>query len=209
MFGSYLSFAFNTNATSERVSQVIRAVTYSTSGSSGTTDIKITALDSGSRASSATVTVLSDDVIPTGGKTGGEVVSGTRTSDRLVGTIGDDTLAGALGNDVLTGGAGKDIFKFNTKPGKWNVDKITDFRTVDDSIHLENSIFKALGKKTGTLKKAAFWIGAKAHDTSDRIVYDKKKGALYYDEDGSGFKAAVKFATINKVALTEKDFFIV
>ncbi len=95
------------------------------------------------------------------------------------------------------------------KPGKRNVDKITDFNIADNSIHLENSIFKTLGKKTGMLKKAAFWVGAKAHDASDRIVYDKKIGALYYDEDGSGRKAAVKFATINKVGLNEKDFFIV
>lgn len=209
MFFSQLSFSFNAEATSDRVSQIIRSVAYSTSSSASKTDIQITVTDAGSRFSRATVSVLSEGYVPTEGETPGEVLNGTKTADRLVGKKGDDKLSGKLANDILTGGAGKDIFVFDTKPGKKNVDKITDFRVVDDSIHLENSIFKTLGKKTGMLKKAAFWVGAKAHDASDRIVYDKKIGALYYDEDGSGRKAAVKFATINKVGLNEKDFFIV
>ncbi len=162
--------------------------------------LKIVVHDDGDRKTISRVTSLKEPPVK---------LIGSATADDLRGQSANDTLSGKLGNDSLTGGAGKDIFMFDTKPGKRNVDKITDFRVVDDSIHLENSIFRALGRKTGMLKKAAFWAGAKAHDASDRIVYDKKIGALYYDEDGSGRKAAVKFATINKVGLNEKDFFIV
>lgn len=209
-------FDFTAAATQDRVTQILHALTYtddpSTFGSAKTTEIRISISDYGNRETETIVTVAANPasfpakpaaVVPD------KTLIGTRIGDKLVGAAGNDTLSGRLGNDVLTGSQGKDIFVFDTKPGKRNVDKITDFRAVDDSIHLENSIFKALGKKTGTLKKAAFWTGAKAHDASDRIVHDKKKGALYYDEDGSGSKAAVKFATINKVTLTEKDFFIV
>jgi serralysin len=50
----------------------------------------------------------------------------------------------------------------------------------------------------------------KAHDANDRIIYDKKKGVLYYDQDGTGSKAAIEIATIKKgLKITEKDFFII
>ena len=201
------------DATSEEVTQVLRALTY-TVNHYGTADrygrpestrsIEISIVDGGSRTAKATILVDKQPIAPVG-----QTLTGTAASDKIVGAFGNDRLSGKLGNDVLTGDKGKDIFIFDTKAGKRNVDKITDFNIADDSIHLENSIFKTLGKKPGMLKKAAFWVGAKAHDASDRIVYDKKIGALYYDEDGSGRKAAVKFATINKVGLNEKDFFIV
>ena len=39
--------------------------------------------------------------------------------------------------------------------------------------------------------------------------YDRKTGALSYDQDGSGFKAQVKIATIsNKTKLYWHDFFV-
>jgi serralysin len=69
-------------------------------------------------------------------------------------------------------------------------------------------VFNGLGKATGKLKEKAFWLGTKAHDSSDRIIYDKPKGALYHDPDGTGKAPKVKFATINKVTLTHDDFWI-
>ena len=125
-------------------------------------------------------------------------------------------LCGKLGNDILYGGRDKDAFVFDTKASKTaNVDKIVDFNVADDSIWLDNAQFKALGSK-GTLTKPAqlsakmFWSGTKAHDKDDRVIYDKKSGALYYDADGAGSAAQVKIATLSKnLKVTYKDFFVI
>jgi Ca2+-binding RTX toxin-like protein len=60
------------------------------------------------------------------------------------------------------------------------------------------------------LSKSSFVVGAKAKDKNDYIVYDKSKGALYYDADGSGKGAAVKFAQLKKgLVIDHKDFFVI
>ena len=60
------------------------------------------------------------------------------------------------------------------------------------------------------MNKAFFTIGAKAKDANDYLVYNKSKGVLYYDIDGSGGKAAVEIATLKKnLKMTYKDFFII
>ena len=56
----------------------------------------------------------------------------------------------------------------------------------------------------------AFYVGVSAHDSTDRIIYDQKAGALYYDVDGSGSAAAVQFAQLGKnVTAAYSDFHIV
>jgi Ca2+-binding RTX toxin-like protein len=107
------------------------------------------------------------------------VIKGTNAADTLVGSIGgNDSLFGGSGNDVLTGASGVDTFFFDAALGASNVDRITDFSVVDDTIQLENSVFSGL-TTTGPLASAAFWVGSAAHDSSDRIVYDSANGALY------------------------------
>ena len=45
---------------------------------------------------------------------------------------------------------------------------------------------------------------------NDYIVYDSKKGVLYYDADGSGKGGAVEITTLSKnLKMTNKDFFII
>ena len=149
----------------------------------------------------------------------GETAVGTAAKDTFFGGAGkdvfnggagNDTLGGGLGNDVLTGGSGKDVFVFNTKLNKSsNVDTIKGFSVKDDTIRLENAIFKKLSK-TGTLKKDFFTIGTKAKDKNDFIIYDNKKGCLYYDADGSGKGAAILFAKLDKgLKMTAADFFVI
>jgi Ca2+-binding RTX toxin-like protein len=152
------------------------------------------------------------------GHAGADQLKGLAGDDVLTGGSGHDRLSGGLGRDVLTGDTGKDVFVFDTAVAKKknaNIDTIKSFSVKDDGIWLDNAIFTALGRKgsltkPAKLKKDAFYQGSKAHDGDDRIVYNKKTGALSYDADGSGSKAAIKIATLTKnLKLTEKDFFVI
>ena len=63
---------------------------------------------------------------------------------------------------------------------------------------------------TGILAASAFAIGTAAADASDRIIYNPTSGALLYDADGTGARAAVLFATLDPgLMLTNTDFHIV
>lgn len=144
------------------------------------------------------------------GTAGDDKFVGGSGKDKLSGGAGNDTLAGGIGNDVLTGGAGHDLFVFDTRPNKNNFDRITDFSAKEDKIQLSHVVFPKAGK-IGVLKKTAFWVGDKAHDADDRIIFNKSKGILYYDQDGSGSKTAVEIAKLdkaNKLNLTYKNFII-
>lgn len=143
------------------------------------------------------------------GGSGQDVLSGQAGNDTLISGHSNDTLIGGLGNDRMSGASGKDTFVFNTKLHKTkNVDTINDFLAKDDTIQLENQIFTKL-KKAGTLKKDFFTVGSKAKQKDDYIIYDKKKGYLYYDADGSGSKfKPVLFAKVKGIA-NHKDFFVI
>ncbi|GEO19104.1 calcium-binding protein [Microvirga aerophila] len=146
------------------------------------------------------------------GTSGSNTLKGYGGNDKLYGQGGNDYLYGGTGNDALYGGTGKDAFVFNTKANKaTNKDAIKDFRVIDDTVRLDNAVFTKVGAN-GTLKTSAFWTNTtgKAHDRSDRIIYDKDSGVLYYDADGSGKGAATAFATISKnLAMTNKDFYVI
>ncbi|MGO4389384.1 hypothetical protein AB4Y85_17790 [Microvirga sp. 2YAF29] len=120
-----------------------------------------------------------------------DVIYGLDHNDLLRGHLGNDTLHGGAGKDTLDGGSGQDIFVFDTKlsksskVNKANVDRMMDFSVADDTIHVAKSVFTKMAKK-GVIKSAEFYAGTKAHDRDDRIIYDKKTGALYYDADGIG-----------------------
>jgi hypothetical protein len=150
------------------------------------------------------------------GYNGDDRLKGHRGRDHLDGGNDSDRLWGGAGNDTLKGGAGRDFFVFDTKPHKGtNKDRIVDFSVKDDGIWLENKVFTKLGKsgsekKPAQLKKGFFTIGSKAKDKDDYVIYDKAKGVLYYDADGSGRGKAVEIATLSKkLAMTYKDFFVI
>ena len=143
------------------------------------------------------------------GNTANNILRGNAGLDRLSGGSGNDYLYGGVNNDSLTGGPGKDAFVFDTKPHtRANVDRILDFNVRDDTIRLDDAIFRGL--KRGTLKDANFHIGSKAKDSKDKIVYKKSSGELFYDRDGSGPGEQIKFATLKKgLKLTHDDFLII
>ncbi|MGO4705997.1 cadherin domain-containing protein [Microvirga sp. 2MCAF38] len=191
--------------------------------------IRVKVTDQGGLSFEKVLTVNVGDVAVewTLGSIYNDVIKGGSGKDTIGGGLGDDKLWGGLGNDVLTGGLGKDTFVFNTKLAKtnkankkYNLDKIVDFNVKDDTIWLDDAIFKdsdlkKLGKgkselKPGKMKKDFFIIGDKALDANDHLIYNKKTGALYYDADGNGAKEAIQIASLKKnLKLTEKDFFMI
>ena len=111
------------------------------------------------------------------GNTGANIISGL---------AGNDLLYGGAGNDRLTGGLNNDYFVFHTPlNATTNVDTITDFSVLDDTVRLENTVFTGLGIATGVLAAGAFNFGAVATEADDRIVYNNSTGALIYDSNGS------------------------
>ncbi len=139
-------------------------------------------------------------------------ITGGIGKDALTGGLGNDTLTGGLGNDVLDGGSGNDIFVFDTAPGVTNIDTIKGFLSGTDKIQLDTAIFSAL--TSGTLVAAEFASGAGAaavaSNADQHIVYDTATGNLFYDADGNGAEAAIKFATLTgRPALQASDFSVV
>ena len=128
--------------------------------------------------------------------------TGNSLANVLLGNAGANALDGKLGADTLTGGAGNDTFVFSTALGSGNVDRITDFVAVDDTIQLDASVF--VGLTAGALTASAFKdLSTGELDGDDHILYDRNTGILSYDTDGSGSGAAVQFAILdNKITIT-------
>jgi Ca2+-binding RTX toxin-like protein len=148
------------------------------------------------------------------GNDGANILIGGAGNDVLYGGAGNDRIHGQEGNDILAGGAGRDLFVFDKAPHKSrNLDKITDYNVRDDSIYVENKYFKVGSGSLNKPKKMEskyFFKGTKAHDRDDRLIYDQKKGVLYYDPDGTGSKAQIKVATFDKKpALNINEFFVI
>jgi serralysin len=135
--------------------------------------------------------------------------TGNSLKNTIVGNGGDNVIDGGKGVDRLAGGAGHDTFAFTTALGASNVDVITDFKAIDDTIRLENSVF--VGLSAGALAADAFAVGTTAQDAFDRILYEAATGKLFFDRDGSGSTyAAVQFATLENLAsINEADFIVV
>ncbi|MFY9294377.1 MAG: M10 family metallopeptidase C-terminal domain-containing protein [Methylorubrum rhodinum] len=135
-------------------------------------------------------------------------LSGNEFGQKLVGNNGANVLDGRGGNDLLIGRGGADSFAFSTALGSTNVDRISDF-AAEDMMRLSKSIFSALAP--GQLAEGAFKnISTGIADSGDRILYKQATGELFYDADGSGNGASVKFAVLdNKAALTAADFLVV
>lgn len=143
------------------------------------------------------------------GGSGNDVIFGEAGNDKIYGDTGNDKIYGGLGKDTLIGGLGNDIFVFDSKPVASNTDVLSDFSVKADTIWLDDDIFKKVGK-VGHLSDDAFFIGTKAHDSNDRIIYNDKSGKLYYDADGSGKGTMVQFAALDKsLKLTFHDFDII
>ncbi|MBB3017782.1 Ca2+-binding RTX toxin-like protein [Microvirga lupini] len=166
-----------------------------------------------SHTSNASQALLKNAALPSTSKTyagtsKADKLTGSSGNDRIEGKGGNDMIWGKSGNDILVGSSGRDAFTFDTKLGTNNVDVILNFSTKDDTIRLNDTVFKKL--KSGRLPPESFSIGSKASDAQDRIVYNNKTGNLFYDPDGSGPTRAIQFAKIDKnLKLTAADFLVI
>jgi Ca2+-binding RTX toxin-like protein len=144
----------------------------------------------------------------------GDVLGGDG-EDRLYGGSEANRLSGGIGKDYLFGGAGKDTFIFDATLNKTtNVDYISAFSHSDDAFELHTGVFPGL--KSGTLNSSFFKLIASATSTSsvdsnDHILYDKKHGDLYFDQDGSGKTYdRVRFAAVaDNTTIDHSDFKVV
>ncbi|GEO01727.1 hypothetical protein NSE01_35590 [Novosphingobium sediminis] len=180
----------------EGFDSVFSSVTYALSGALYPTGTFVEALTlTGSTAINGTGNGLNN------------VLTGNSGVNTLSGLGGNDRIDGGLGSDTLTGGTGADTFIFSTALAPANIDSITDFSVVDDTIQLASSVFTGL--VAGVLDASAFYIGAAAHASTDRIIYNSATGALFFDSDGDGATSAVQFATLaSGLALTYADFLV-
>jgi Ca2+-binding RTX toxin-like protein len=157
------------------------------------------------------------------GGEGPNQIIGNRGNDTLYGRTGDDALFGGAGRDVLFGGRGADHFVFDKAANVGKVDRIKDFSYKQgDKIVLSQKAFAAvalsfdaapkvyqhqLDKTAAQLSTFAFRYGKQALDETDRVIYDTETGSLWYDADGSGAGAAVKFAKLKAYTnLSYTDF---
>ncbi len=153
------------------------------------------------------------------GRSGDDFLYGNNDDDRLYGSFGNDYLSGGSGNDrlygdagadILHGGSGKDAFVYNSLPsGPEAIDTIRDFSVANDTFWLNDRAFTGLGSE-GRLKSGVFRTSSEARDSTDRILYDRDDGVLYYDADGTGATEQVALAKLSDgLRLTSLNFLIV
>jgi Ca2+-binding RTX toxin-like protein len=141
------------------------------------------------------------------GGAGNDTLNGWAGNDTLVGESGNDLLIGGAGSDRLRGGAGADRFCFfNLSEG---LDIITDFNVVDDTISLSRAGFGGTLTAGAALSAAQFRLGSAAGDNSDRFIYNRNTGALFFDADGTGSSAQTQIAQLQTgLGLTYQDIVV-
>lgn len=138
-----------------------------------------------------------------GGSVFNDQLTGDSGPNMLAGSAGNDTLTGGGGNDILVGGADNDRFLFNATPNATtNLDIVADFIIGQDKLWLDKTIFTAFSA-TGPVSADNFRKGATALDSNDFILFDNTDNSLYYDADGTGPIAPVKFATLSTIGNAE------
>jgi subtilisin-like proprotein convertase family protein len=147
-----------------------------------------------------------DDIIK--GGAGNDTLFGGAGNDILDGGTGNDILVGGAGGDILTGGAGSDRFTFYSPTE--GIDSITDFSVVDDSIVVSAAGFGGQLVASGAIAANQFVIGTAATTSSQKFIYDKTFGSLYFDADGTGAIAKIQFAKLSSgLSLTNADILVV
>lgn len=148
------------------------------------------------------------------GNEGDDLLIGGEGNDRLLGGDDNDTLVGGLGKDTLTGGDGNDRFQFNAP--EEGPDTISDFNSTDDVIQVSANrpgVFGGFGGGLvigSAISAAQFQLGTAALDSSDRFIYNKANGQLFFDADGTGVRGQILIATLsNTPTITAADIVVI
>ena len=167
------------------------------------------------------------------GGAGNDKISGLGGDDVINGGVGKDILYGGTGKDtfvfdtpvkkghfdhVADFASADDTFQFNLaalKSFKVKVAKKADLASFkkggDDKKGFQP---KSLGLdkvfKKGKLEKKFFTVGDKAKDGNDYVFYNKKKGFVYLDTDGTGKAKAIEILKVKPgTAITADDFLFI
>lgn len=139
-----------------------------------------------------------DDFVKAGSD--GLVMRGGAGADTLIGDAGQDWLFGGAGRDRLTGGAEEDTFIYTAPADRGDV--ITDFTGggTQAEVGKDRFIFyaKAFGLNPNLSMEQMFYAGRsnRAHDRTDRFIFDKVQTKLWFDPDGTGARAPVLIADL-------------
>ncbi|RNC86599.1 MAG: hypothetical protein ED554_12755 [Synechococcus sp. YX04-3] len=126
------------------------------------------------------------EAIPVSGQEVETLIVGTNKKDKITGSSEGEILAGGEGKDLLKGGRGPDGFLFQNPDafGKKEADKIKDFDSEEgDSLLLDKEVF-GLGKKIKLKVVTGNKAANQAAQTRNQIIYDNKRGFLYFNENG-------------------------
>ncbi|MBC7739855.1 MAG: hypothetical protein H7245_22195 [Candidatus Saccharibacteria bacterium] len=138
------------------------------------------------------------------GGDGDDDLYGVEDADKIFGGHGDDDLYGGLDADTLTGGKGIDSFLFQGSEAGF--DTITDFNHGTDRIAYGAALDGAPLIADQFLAAAG---ATRALTAQQRVIYDTTTHSLYFDADGLGGVASVKFAElINGATVTFGDVFL-
>lgn len=138
------------------------------------------------------------------GGVGNDLLLGGAGNDQLVGDQGNDILIGGTGRNVYTGGQGSDRFILRSR-GEHAT--ITDFSGGDRLVIVANQLG---GLPAGQLSTRQFRLGATAQTASNRLIYQRETGKLFFDIDGRGGRAAVELAQFQAgTALSAQSIWIV
>ncbi|MEM1345968.1 MAG: hypothetical protein AAGI34_15495 [Pseudomonadota bacterium] len=144
------------------------------------------------------------------GPNGRDSVEGGLGNDTLLGGGGQDTLNGGALNDTLLGGGDADSFVFDgvfagPASQRSGTDVVVDFAPNLDTLVLDSQGFTAL--LPGGLSAANLRLGAAALDGNDFLLYTG--GNLFYDADGFGPAAPVRFAVLSGAPMLDAGDFVI
>ncbi|MBD2168748.1 choice-of-anchor I family protein [Calothrix membranacea FACHB-236] len=149
------------------------------------------------------------------GGSGNDALEGGDGNDRLYGDVGNDVLFGGDGDDWLVGGEGRDFLTGGSNSdrfylsGTGEFDTIIDFNPSVDKIVISKSEF-SLSQVLGTLDAGLFRTGTRATTESDRFIYDRIRGNLFFDADGTGSTGQIQIGQLfNRAALTSNDITVI
>ena len=81
-------------------------------------------------------TDIIEGVTKVSGTSSSDVLIGSKEGDELAGGRGDDFIYGQAGADVLTGGQGSDVFYYDISEKEYGADTIKDFNLLTDKLFI-------------------------------------------------------------------------